>query len=65
MLILFKIGDCWFKTNKTEADFRKALKRLEEIINAEPGAPESEEHEIFGLMVDDYWLSTITIGTFC
>jgi len=30
------------------------LKRLEEIINAIPGAPESDELEIFGLMVDDY-----------
>jgi len=54
MLILFKICDYGFKLIKTEAEFRNALKNLEEIINAKPSAPESDEHEIFGLMVDDY-----------
>jgi len=30
------------------------LKRLEDIFNAKPSVPESDELEIFGLMVDDY-----------
>jgi HTH-type transcriptional regulator/antitoxin HigA len=42
------------KPIKTEADYRAALKRLEEIFDAKPGTPESDELEILGLMVDDY-----------
>jgi len=42
------------KPIKTDADYRAALKRLEEIFNAKPGMPESDELEILGLMVDDY-----------
>ena len=42
------------KPIKTEADYRTALKRLEEIFNAKPGTPESDELEILGLMVDNY-----------
>ncbi len=39
---------------KTETDYRKALKRLEEIFDAKLDTPESDELEILGLMVDDY-----------
>ncbi len=39
---------------KKEADYKAALKRLEEIFDAKPGTPESDELEILGLMVDDY-----------
>lgn len=42
------------KPIKTDADYRAALKRLEEVFDAKPGTPESDELEILGLMVDDY-----------
>jgi len=42
------------KPIKTEADYRAALKRLEEIFDAKLGTPESDELDILGLMVDDY-----------
>lgn len=42
------------KPIKTEADYRAALKRLEEIFDANPGTPESDELDILALMVDDY-----------
>jgi len=42
------------KPIKTEMDYRAALKRLEEIFDAQIGTPESDELEILGLMVDDY-----------
>ncbi len=42
------------KPIKTEADYTAALKRLEEIFDANLGTPESDELEILGLMVDDY-----------
>lgn len=42
------------KPIKTEADYRVALKRLEEIFDAQLNTPESDELEILGLMVDDY-----------
>ncbi len=42
------------KPIKTEADYRAALKRLEEIFDAKLDTPESDELDILGLMVDDY-----------
>lgn len=42
------------KPIKTEVDYRAALKRLEEIFDAKPGSPESDELEILGLMVENY-----------
>lgn len=42
------------KPIKTEADYRAALERLEEIFDAKLGTLESDELEILGLMVDDY-----------
>jgi HTH-type transcriptional regulator / antitoxin HigA len=42
------------KPIKTDADYGAALKRLEEIFDANFGTPESDELEILGLMVDDY-----------
>jgi HTH-type transcriptional regulator / antitoxin HigA len=42
------------KPIKTEADYKAALKRLEEIFDAKTGTRESDELEILGLMVDDY-----------
>lgn len=42
------------KLIKTEGDYRTALKRLEEIFDAEIGTQESDEADILGLMIDDY-----------
>ncbi len=41
------------KLIKTEADYQKALKRLEEIFDAKIGTPESDEADILGLMIDE------------
>ena len=42
------------KLIKTNADYQKALKRLEEIFDARRGTPESDEADILGLLVDEY-----------
>lgn len=42
------------KQIKTEAEYRFALKRLDEIFDAAPGSEECDELEILGLMVDNY-----------
>jgi HTH-type transcriptional regulator/antitoxin HigA len=42
------------KPIKTEADYQLALKRLEVIFDAKTGTPESDEADIFGLMIDEY-----------
>jgi len=39
---------------KTEIDYKTALKRLEEVFDAEIGTSESDEADILGLLVDDY-----------
>lgn len=39
---------------KTEADYREALKRLDEIFDASIGTTESDEADILGLLVDEY-----------
>lgn len=39
---------------KSESDYRKALKRLEEIFDAVAGTQESDEADVLGLMVDEY-----------
>lgn len=42
------------KPIKTEADYKEALNRIEEIFDAQTGSPESDELDILGLMVDEY-----------
>jgi HTH-type transcriptional regulator/antitoxin HigA len=42
------------KLIKTETDYQKALKRLEDIFDAKIGTPESDEADILGLMIDEY-----------
>lgn len=42
------------KPIKTEADYRQALNRLDEIFDAISGTPESDEADILGLLIDDY-----------
>lgn len=39
---------------KSEPDYKMALKRLEEIFDAEVGTTESDEADILGLLVDEY-----------
>lgn len=39
---------------KTEADYSRALNRLEVIFAAEPGTPDSDEADVLGLLIDDY-----------
>lgn len=42
------------KLIKTEADYQKALKRLEEIFDSKIGTIESDEADILGLLIDEY-----------
>jgi HTH-type transcriptional regulator/antitoxin HigA len=42
------------KPIKSEADYKLALKRLEEIFDSAIGTLESDEADIVGLMVDEY-----------
>jgi len=39
---------------KTEADYHKALQRLEEIFDAKIGSIESDEADILALLIDQY-----------
>jgi HTH-type transcriptional regulator / antitoxin HigA len=54
MLTQFKITDMDINPIKTEADYSKALKRLETIFDAEIGTSESDEADILGLLIDEY-----------
>ncbi len=42
------------KLIKTDIDYQKALKRLEEIFDAQIGSLESDEADILGLLIDEY-----------
>jgi HTH-type transcriptional regulator/antitoxin HigA len=42
------------KPIKSEADYKLALKRLEEIFDATIGTHDSDEADILGLLVDEY-----------
>jgi HTH-type transcriptional regulator/antitoxin HigA len=42
------------KPIKSEADYKLALKRLEEIFDAPIGSSEGDEADILGLMVDEF-----------
>ena len=50
----FKKGIMTIKPIKTESDYRKALNRLDEIFEAPPETPESDEADILALLVDDF-----------
>jgi HTH-type transcriptional regulator / antitoxin HigA len=39
---------------KSEADYKHALKRLEEFFDAPVGTPESDEADILGILIDEY-----------
>jgi HTH-type transcriptional regulator/antitoxin HigA len=42
------------KPIRTEEEYQKGLKRLEEIFDANIGTPEGDEADILGLMIDEY-----------
>lgn len=42
------------KPIKSDADYKAALNRIEDIFDAPIGSPESDELDILGLIVDDY-----------
>jgi HTH-type transcriptional regulator / antitoxin HigA len=39
---------------KSEADYKHALKRLEEVFDAPVGTLESDEADILGILIDEY-----------
>ena len=39
---------------KTKADYRNALRRVAELMDAGPGTPEGDELAVWGRLVDDY-----------
>jgi len=39
---------------KTEADYTRALKRLETIFNAAIGTTESDEADVLGILIDEF-----------
>ncbi len=42
------------KLLKTENDYNEALKRIEELFDAEPGTPEADELELLAALVELY-----------
>jgi HTH-type transcriptional regulator / antitoxin HigA len=42
------------KLIKTEADYQKALTRLEVIFDAKPNSKEGDELELLGMLIDNY-----------
>jgi HTH-type transcriptional regulator / antitoxin HigA len=42
------------KVIRTETDYKRALKRLDEIFDAPVGSPEGDEAEILGLLIVKY-----------
>lgn len=42
------------KPIKTEADYREALLRMEEIFDAKPEMPESDEADVLAVLIDEY-----------
>lgn len=42
------------KLIKTEAEYREALKRLDEIFDAKLGTSESDEADLLALLIDHY-----------
>ncbi len=42
------------KLLKTESEYQKALKRLEDIFDASAGSVESDEADVLALLIDEY-----------
>jgi HTH-type transcriptional regulator / antitoxin HigA len=43
-----------WKILKTETDYKSALTRLDEVIDADPGTQEGDELELLALLIKDY-----------
>ena len=43
-----------FKILKTEAEYEKALRRLDEIFDAKPNTTKGDEFELLSLLIDNY-----------
>ena len=50
------------KVIKTEADYKVALKRIGELIDAKPGTPEEDELELISALVELYEDQNVPIG---
>jgi HTH-type transcriptional regulator / antitoxin HigA len=50
------------KPIQTEADYKVALERLDEIFNAEKGTPEAEECEKLTVVIEDFEGDNIKIA---
>jgi len=50
----FKKLDMNIKPIKSEKDYQEALKRLDELFDAKIGTPESDEADIWALLIDNY-----------
>jgi HTH-type transcriptional regulator/antitoxin HigA len=50
------------KIIKTEVEYEAMLKRIEVLMDAEPGSPEEEELELLGLLVETYEKEHYPIG---
>jgi HTH-type transcriptional regulator/antitoxin HigA len=42
------------KPIRSEEEYQKGLKRLEEIFDAKSGTPESDEADVLGILIDEY-----------
>lgn len=54
MQILFNKGTMDIKLIKTEEDYQIALDKLDKIFDAPEGTPESDQADIFTLLIDEY-----------
>jgi HTH-type transcriptional regulator/antitoxin HigA len=50
----YKVKIMNIKLIKTESDYQEALKRLESVFDAPIGTIESDEADLFGLLIDEY-----------
>jgi HTH-type transcriptional regulator/antitoxin HigA len=50
----YKVMIMNIKLIKTESDYQEALKRLESVFDAPIGTIESDEADLFGLLIDEY-----------
>ena len=63
MLPLFKTKKMNLKPIKTEADYKIALRQLDELFDAKIGSKESDLADILALMVDEYERKHYAIST--
>jgi HTH-type transcriptional regulator/antitoxin HigA len=50
----YKVRIMNIKLIKSETDYQEALKRLESVFDAPIGTIESDEADLFGLLIDEY-----------